>query len=82
MFDNYGKGDLVQYLESKGYNVSMVDSIEHLRVAAELDHQARAYRASPLVREVAQNAERMIREGGHNQGTNTGPTWLDNNDFF
>ena len=82
MFNNYGKGDLVQYLESKGYRVSMVDSVEHLRVAAELDHQARAFRASALVREVAQNAERMIREGESNQSSTDGPSWLDGNDFF
>ena len=84
MFNNYGKGDLIQYLESKGYKVSMVDSIEHLRVAAELDHQARAFRASALVREVAQNAQRMMREGSINQDDNQNdqPTWLDDNEFF
>jgi len=82
MFNNYGKGDLVQYLESKGYKVSVADSVEHLRVAAQLDHEARAFRASALVREVAQNAERMIREGESNQGSTDGPSWLDGNDFF
>ena len=82
MFDNYGKGDLVQYLISKGYDVTGNEKVEHLKVAAMLDFEARAYRDSPLIQEVAQNAERMIREGGHNQGTNAGPTWLDNNDFF
>ena len=83
MFNNYGKGDLVQYLESKGYKVSVADSVEHLRVAAQLDHEARAFRASALVREVAQNAERMIREGEKsNQGSTDGPSWLDGNDFF
>ena len=82
MFNNYGKGDLVQYLISKGYNVTGNEKVEHLKVAAMLDLEARAYRDSPLVQEVAQNAERMIREGTNNQTENTDTSWLDNNDFF
>ena len=33
MFENYGRGDLAQYLESKGYYVENSDDIQALRIA-------------------------------------------------
>ena len=65
MFENYGRGDLVQYLESKGYYVEKSDTLECLRVAADLDAQARAFAESPLVRHAANNAQRIMREALH-----------------
>lgn len=62
MFENYGRGDLAQYLESKGYFIDKSDDLECLRVAAELDAQARAFAKSALVREVAANAQRIMQE--------------------
>ncbi len=65
MFENYGRGDLAQYLESKGYYVENSDDIQSLRIAAELDAQARAFAKSALVRDVAANAQRIMREALH-----------------
>ena len=65
MFENYGRGDLMQYLESKGYRTDKSDDLECLRVAAELDAHARAFAKSALVREVAANAQRIMREALH-----------------
>ena len=65
MFENYGRGDLAQYLESKGYYVENSDDIQTLRIAAELDAQARAFAKSALVREAAANAQRIMREALH-----------------
>ena len=65
MFENYGRGDLVQYLESKGYCTDKSDDLECLRVAAKLDAEARAFAKSALVREVAANAQRIMREALH-----------------
>ena len=65
MFENYGRGDLAQYLESKGYYVENSDDIQALRIAAELDAQARAFAKSALVREAAANAQRIMREALH-----------------
>tara|TARA_R110002012_G_scaffold155531_1_gene316419 strand:+ start:708 stop:995 length:288 start_codon:yes stop_codon:yes gene_type:complete len=62
MFENYGRGDLAQYLESKGYYVAADEDLQALRIASELDAQARAFATSALVREVTVNAQRIMRE--------------------
>ena len=63
MFDKHSRGDLMQYLEARGYCVSDREDTEALRLAAKLDSEARMFRDSQLVRDVAKNAERMLRMG-------------------
>ena len=62
MFSTYARGDLIQYLKSKGYYIKDTESVADLRIAARWHAEAEAYRRSQLVRDVAVNAERMLRE--------------------
>ena len=71
MFSMHGRGDLVQFLESEGFEVSENELTDDIKAAAIMHAQTLAMSRSQLFRNVMINSERVLRKVSFEQASKT-----------
>ena len=71
MFSMHGRGDLVQFLESEGFEVSENELTDDIKAAAIMHAQTLAMSRSQLFRSVMINSERVLRKVSFEQASKT-----------
>jgi len=71
MFSMHGRGDLVQFLESEGFEVSEHELTDDVKAAAIMHAQTLAMSRSQLFQSVMANSERELRKVQFQQASKT-----------